>query len=90
MSTYSLSSYDKNLPLCNDPAFVDFMEFWINKHITSPIQGFEQKTKEGGEKMTHRELLAKTHDQILHAASYFYNRGKPLHEILDILSSFKK
>lgn len=90
MSTFTYSLNERYQEICHDPAFLDFISFWVEKHIRNPIQGFEQKTNDYGEKMTKKELLSTTHDQVIHAACYFYSRGKPLHEILDILSSFKK
>jgi len=85
--TYSLSKYED---ICHDPAFIDFIYLWVNKHITRPIRGFEQKTKADGERMTKKELLSKTHDQIIHAACYFYRRGKSKSEILEIIGFFKQ
>jgi hypothetical protein len=90
MNSLTLS---KNTPLtilCEDQAFIDYIRFWARKYVTRPIQGFEQKKSVHGSTMTEKELLKRSHLQIIHAACYFHERGKPLHEIMEIISFFKK
>ena len=90
MNTITYSSISDKPFLCKDKGFIDLILLWADKHITRPIQGFEQKRDSYGRKMTYHELLGQTHEQVLRAACYFYNRGKSLQEILQILTFFKK
>ncbi len=86
--TYRMTTQDSEL--CDDPGFIDFVRMWASTHITKPIQGFEQKTGSNGGQLSQRELLHETHQQVVQAACYFHKKGKPLNEIITILSFFKK
>lgn len=88
--SYTYNMKKRDLEMCEDRDFIDYIKFWAHRHIKRPIQGFEQKTSDLGGTMDESEQLSQTHHQVVQVACYFYNRGKPLHEIIDILSFFKK
>ena len=90
MSTYAYNSQKRFQEVKADPAFIDFIKFWAERHVTRPIQGFEQMSGANGGQITYSEQMFQTHHQIIQVACHFYDRGKSLKEILNILTYFKR
>ena len=52
MSTYAYNSQKRFQEVKADPAFIDFIKFWAERHVTRPIQGFEQMSGANGGQIT--------------------------------------
>lgn len=61
---------------------------WIEKNITRPINGFEQKKRANGIPYNHKEQMKATHYQIKLIAYSYLKRGKSSVEVLSCLQSF--
>lgn len=92
---YMTQHLDNNIPMLHKhkmdfSAVPQIVISWIEKSITEPIQGFEQKKDLSGHTISKEEQLEATHYQLITIAAYYAMKGKTEAEIIDLLQCFKK